>query len=68
MDVQIVEAQLTDSETSSADKTDKAPPHSYKNTQVTIEKCNKGLFFVTLRLRKSVDILCQNELFPFCKN
>jgi hypothetical protein len=57
---------------------DKSPPLEQKSTQkkyseVTIEKCYKGQnllsSFLSLQTRKSViNMLCKNELFPFCKN
>jgi hypothetical protein len=44
-----------------------------KHSNVTIEKCCRGQnllpsFRLSLKTRESIDMLCKNELFPFCKN
>jgi hypothetical protein len=64
--VQIVEAQLSDSYSSTGSKSDKSLPHEQKSTkkrstEVTIEKCYKGQSLLSLFLlfqrSKSIDML-----------
>jgi hypothetical protein len=69
MEVQTVEAQLSDSKSSTGDK---FSPHEQKSNQreyseVAIEKSYKGQnllpFFLSLRIRESTDMLCKYVIY-----
>jgi hypothetical protein len=73
VEVQVVEAQLTDSDIGRGNKSDKfhntiRTVLENKYSEVTIKKCyEEQNVFVSLQISNSVNISRSNELFSFCK-
>jgi hypothetical protein len=73
VEVQTVKGQLSDSDSSTGNKSEKSPPHKHKIThKSTLKRWMKHatkdrILFLSLKSRESTDMLCLNELFPFCK-